>query len=228
MAEKTNAQLTEEVAELRTNLGKKADLSAISGLVTPKDIKATALVTDKEVLATQAWVKEETKSSIWTAVKQPEVVGFVTALAIAKLEITPFINIDPAMEAWLKKRNLERNRFGLIWKVKASELERRLRVVESAEARLVRMEKGLGTLQKLAYEAQTKLAGTNGRITREISASNRRIGVLETTVRRLDSRSTAVPQQARGAANPGPSVGGTASQLAQLEARVNRLTAALS
>jgi uncharacterized coiled-coil protein SlyX len=210
MTDKTNDQLAAEIDALRTDLETKADRTALASYVTTSGVQPGVLASDKQnVLATQAWVQNETKSKLWEGIKSPEVLGFVTAFAIAKLEITPFINLDPAIENWFKKRNIERNRWGLLWKVKAAELNRRATELAKAEARLVSLETGIRRLRTLTLDTRRKHRG------------------IERRVAGLENRSSTSRQAVRDIAS-NPALAAASSEVARLEARVNLLTVALS
>ncbi|MFF3750101.1 hypothetical protein ACFYYH_06505 [Streptomyces sp. NPDC002018] len=207
MADKTIAQLDAEVQEMRENLGRKADA---------QKIKDVAFEADPEAIATESWVKKETASSLWETVKDPEFLGLVTALTVVKLELAPLLSLEPAIDAFLKRYDVERNRFGFMWRVAAEERQRRAREIADARARLERMEKGIARLQDLTTGAHSKIRN-----------SHTRIQALERRVSRMDTRSNVARQQIRHM-DSSPDLSGTTSQVTLLERRVNLLAAALS
>ncbi|WP_066952076.1 hypothetical protein [Streptomyces lushanensis] len=209
MAEKTAAQLEKEIKGLRDDLRLKADSSSLVDLVRIADVKSAALKGGKDVLATQAWVEEQTKSKIWEEIKSPEAVGLVTALTIAKIEFSPLLSLEPVVEAFFKRKGLERNRFGVMWKVQAEELQRRAREIADAESRLTRMERGIARLQDLTTGAHT------------------RIRTLERNVSRMDAAANTSRQQVRRM-DSSPDLAGTTNRVTLLERRIGLLTAALS
>ncbi|MEU8758097.1 hypothetical protein [Streptomyces sp. NPDC048659] len=209
MDDKDVQKLQGQIDTLRTNLNGKADTSALTGVAKVSEIRTSALTktTTEEQVATQAWVKEETASKTWQWWKDPEILGAAFAFTILKLEITPFLNIDPAIEKFFTNKGFERNRWGVLWKVSQRELERRER--ESPETAIRR-------LQQLVVSAHTK-----------IQNSNKRIGVLEKKVGRLSTQNNTTRQQIRHM-DSNPALQGTTNQVTLLQRRVDLLASALS
>ncbi|MEU5297475.1 hypothetical protein ACRJ4B_18735 [Streptomyces sp. GTA36] len=216
MTNKTPEQLDKEIQDLRSDLDKKVDPATLAGLARIADVKKAALKGSTGEIATQAWVQNETKNRIWEEIKSPEILGLVAALTIAKFELTPFLSLEPVVEAFFKKQGLERNKFGVMWKVQAEELQRRAREIANAEARLARMEKGIAKLQDLAIGAHSKIRN-----------SNTRIQSLERKVSRIDRAANTARQQIRHM-DSSPALAGTTNQVTLLERRVGLLASALS
>ncbi|MGW0466852.1 hypothetical protein ACWDX6_16485 [Streptomyces sp. NPDC003027] len=217
---KSLEQLTADVGELQTALDPKSDKYVLSGTAKTADFRAGALnaTTGDAQFATQSWTKthvtEATKTSLFGTIKSPEFVALVTAAAFAqiggallKFEIMPFLNFDPAIEAWFKKKGWERNRWGVLWKLSEQELRRRER--ESPERAIQR-------LQDLVVSAHTK-----------IQSSNKRIGVLEKKVGRLTTGGNTTRQQIRHM-DSNPALQGATDQVTLLQRRVDLLAQALS
>lgn len=209
MTEKTNAQLTDEVNKLRTDLDLKAAKSDISSFIRIDSVKSVARAGDAAKIATEDFVKKETATKFWELFKGPEVLGIFLGWAILKLELTPFINFDPAIENWMKKHNWERNRFGILMKVKAEELERRANVVAAAERRLVSMETGIKRLTTLTLDSRKQLR------------------VLDRKVAALETRAAGTRQAVRDIPNS-PEMAAAATRTARLQTQVNLLSAALA
>ncbi|WP_101258772.1 hypothetical protein [Streptomyces barkulensis] len=223
MTDKTTDELSQEIADLRDEIEGKADSSSLGGLVRKGDLRTGALKGEEgasggsgEALATQAWVEETTAHSFFQGIKDAEVIIVAAAITAVKLEAASFVNLDPAIEGLLRKINVERNRFGVLWKVKKAELERRRAEAEEGQARLVRMEKGIERLQDLSVQAH-----------RKIRNSNVRIQALEGRVARLTTSSNTVRRQVRHMESS-PSLAGTTDRVALLERRIGLLAAALS
>ncbi|URM90080.1 hypothetical protein LUW75_08850 [Streptomyces sp. MRC013] len=209
MTEKTDAQLRAEVDALRTELSLKAAKNDISSFIRIDSVKQIARASDTSKIATEDFVKQETATKFWEFFKGPEVLAIFLGWAILKLELTPFVNFDPAIENWLKKHDWERNRFGMLMKLNATELERRANVVAAAERRLVDMETGIRRLTRLTLDSRTRL--------RELG---RKVAALET-------RSASTRQAVRDI--PGsPEMAVAATRTARLQAQVNLLSAALA
>ncbi|MFP1627484.1 hypothetical protein ACLB9X_20485 [Streptomyces sp. 5K101] len=217
---KSLEQLTKDVGNLQAALDPKNDQYVLNGTAKTADISEGALKKTKgEVqFATQSWTKthvtEATKTSLFEWIKTPEFLALVTAGAFAqiggsllKFEIMPFLNLDPAIEAWFKKKGFERNRWGVLWKLSEQELQRRER--ESPEYAIRR-------LQDMVVSAHTK-----------IQSSNKRIGVLEKKVGRLTTRSNTTRQEIRHM-DSNPALQGTTNQVVLLQRRVDLLAQALS
>ncbi|MFI6281512.1 hypothetical protein [Streptomyces sp. NPDC050988] len=216
MTDKTTAQLDEEIRDLRSDLDKKVDPDTLAGLARIADVKKAALKGSGEEIATQKWVQSETKSKIWEEIKSPEILGLVAALTIVKFELTPFLSLEPVIEEMFKKKGLERNKFGVMWKVQAEELQRRAREIAAVESRLAKMEKGIGKLQDLAVGAHSKIRN-----------SNTRIQSLERKVSRIDRAANTARQQVRHM-DSSSALSGTTNQVTLLERRVGLLASALS
>ncbi|MFD3308252.1 hypothetical protein [Streptomyces sp. NPDC058694] len=216
MTDKTPAQLDKEIRDLRSDLDKKVDPGTLAGLARIADVKKAALRSSGEEIATQTWVQNETKNKIWEEIKSPEILGLVAALTIVKFELTPFLSLEPVVEEMFKKKGLERNKFGVMWKVQAEELQRRAREIAAVESRLAKMEKGIGKLQDLAVGAHSKIRN-----------SNTRIQSLERKVSRIDRAANTARQQVRHM-DSSAALSGTTNQVTLLERRVGLLASALS
>ncbi|MGY0485680.1 hypothetical protein [Streptomyces sp. WG-D5] len=195
MADKTPAQLDKEIQALRAS------------------IKSAAFTSTKGDLATQQWVEKETAPKIWENHKK-EIIGLAAGFVLAKLELPSLFSLEPIVERLLAKKNIERGKHGFLLPVKRAERERRQRVIDEAEARLARMERGLGRLQDLVTNAHQKVGN-----------SNRRINALERRVSSMSRASGRTREQVRASASP--NLSGSTTQLQRLEARVNALTVAL-
>ncbi|MDQ0992028.1 hypothetical protein [Streptomyces sp. V3I7] len=215
MADKSAAELEREIGQLRAELQKKANSSALAGLTRKSDVKSAALNSDKEVLATQSWVRQETASSLWEELKSPEIVGLVTAFTIAKLELPPLFSLEPAIDKFFESKGIERNKWGLLRRLKADELDRRRQEAAAAGNRLTRMEKGIARLQDHTTSAHNKIAN-----------SNRRIQTLEGRVAGLARTDRTTRQNVRESLNS-RDLATARDRVSALETRVNALTVAL-
>ncbi|GGS86862.1 hypothetical protein [Streptomyces chromofuscus] len=215
MADKSPAELEKEIDRLRAELHTKANSSSLAGLTRKNDIESAALKSDKEVLATQSWVQNETKPKLWEAIKNPEILGFVAAFTIAKLELTPLISLEPAIEKFFERKGIERNKWGILRRLKADELERRRQEAAAAETRLTRLEQGTARLQDNTTSAHNKIAN-----------SNRRIQTLEGKVAGLVRTDRKTRRNVRESLSS-RDLATARDRVSALETRVNALTVAL-
>ncbi|MFD5323910.1 hypothetical protein [Streptomyces sp. NPDC127092] len=217
---KSLEQLTTDVGNLQAALDPKNEDYVLKGTAKTADISKGALTstTGDAQFATKTWTKahvtQATETKLFDWIKTPEFLALLTAGAFAqiggalfKFEIMPFLNFDPAIEAWFKKKGFERNRWGVLWKLSEQELRKRER--ESPEYAIRR-------LQDLVVSAHTKIGN-----------SNKRISVLEKKVGRLTTRSNTSRQQIRHMES-NPALQGTTDQVTLLQRRVDLLAQALS
>lgn len=211
MSDKEIEDLRRQIGDLREALKSKAASSQLSGLAKISEIRTAALTktTTEEQLATQAWVKKETETSLWTFWKDPEIVGAAFAFTILKFELMSLINLDPAIEKWFNKKGWERNRFGIMAPIPKAEKERRAKEITDAENRIKNIETRLARLTPLLRDARG------------------RIRLLDKRVDKLETRDATTRRAVQNIPSD-PSVAGTTNRITRLRAEVDLLTAALA
>lgn len=213
MTDRDLHQLNTDVDKLRVDVDKKADSSALDGLVKKSDIVPAALTSttnEEQKLTTQKWVSEfvakETKFKQWEWKKDPEFIAFVFTLTALKLELMPLFSLEPVMERLLKKIHVERSKWGVLSYVRKKTRERRER--ESPEYAIRR-------LQDLVVSAHTKIGN-----------SNKRISTLERKLGKISDAAKTARRQIERDARPG-STTTQAQQLQRLESYVTSVSRAL-
>ncbi|MFF9341661.1 MULTISPECIES: hypothetical protein [unclassified Streptomyces] len=155
-------------------------------------------------------IKQEiTRLASEHAALKGEVVAVHASWDIIALGLPALYSLEPVVEGLLKKVNIERNRWGMLWRVSKAEREKREREAQ-------RVDKALAKLQDYHHGTRDK-----------IKNSNLRISKLEKTVKKLDRARNVSRQQIRHMESS-PALQGTTNQVTLLERRVALLTAALS
>jgi polyhydroxyalkanoate synthesis regulator phasin len=111
---------------------------------------------------------------------------------------------------------MERNRFGVMWRVPKAERERRAKEIADAERRLTNMEKGIANLQAYHYKTRDKIKNANGRIQ-----------TLERKVKDINRQRDTARTQIRNMPNT-PEVRNATGDVQRLQAQVNALSTALT